>query len=89
MSSAEAARWLVTINGRVVIDTELLVLRQGDLAVYLTCHGESGTHLGGWYRSEFAREVNARTFHTDASREFPEDDVRLWASVDPSTPKER
>lgn len=79
--TATDPRWLVTINGRVPTDHDMAQLHQGDLGVYLCCHGERGA----WYRSEFAREVNARTFYKDASREFPEDDVCLWTSVDTTT----
>jgi hypothetical protein len=60
----------------------MILLHQGDLSVWLVCHGRHG---GGGYRAEFASEVSARTFYQDAAREFPEDDVRLWASVDTTT----
>lgn len=46
----------------------------------------AGAHGGvSLYRAEFMDPPTARQFYDNASREFPEDDVSLWTSVDPST----
>lgn len=80
MGDTPDPRWLVTINGRVVTDTDLTVLHQDRLAMILM-HRAAKTNALLW-RSEFYDEDAAMHFHAGAAREFPEDDVRLWASVD-------
>lgn len=87
MSSPNSSRWLVTINGRVPTDRDMDVLGQTSLYLALARHGEMSALIS---RAEFVdNEPAAKAFHANASREFPEDDVRLWTSVDPSTTDER
>lgn len=83
MSAPDSSRWLVTINGRVVTDRDMNALNQWSLSDVLRLGGV--LHGVCDWRSEFASEVDARGFLSDATREFPGDDVRLWTSVDPST----
>lgn len=75
----DSSRWLVTINGRVPTENDLVVLHQTALAEMVFDHGE---YEGIVERAEFADKSHAVAFHEKAAHEFPEDDVRLWTSVD-------
>jgi hypothetical protein len=76
-------RWLVTINGRVVLDRDMNALNQWSLSDALRLGG--ALHGICDWRSEFGEDAAAVAFRDMATREFPEDDVRLWASVNTTT----
>lgn len=86
MSSPDSSRWLVTINGRSTTTADMQIHSQRGLQTYLATYGIETP--GGHCRSEFAEPIAANDFRGLAAEAFPEDDVRLWTSVDPST-KER
>ncbi len=86
MSAPDSSRWLVTINGIAPTYGDMAVHRQTMLASLIASHSTGGTHVGA--RAAFHSRRDADHFLFLASREFPEDDVRLWTSVDPSS-KER